>query len=84
MASGVAMASGLSREDVAWRFAVSVATIERWLRQRRETGGLAPKPVPGPPAVETNGLMEALPERLTEHADATLEQQCSGGTRCPA
>ena len=68
---------GTPREDVAARFLVSVPTMERWLRLRRETGGLAPKPVPGPPAVKTSALMEALPERLAEHADATLEEQCS-------
>src|SRR3954454_7706392 len=68
---------GTPREDVAARFLVSVPTIERWLRQQRETGGLAPKPVPGPVAVKTTALMEALPERLAEHADATLEEHCS-------
>ena len=68
---------GTPREDVAARFLVSVPTIERWLRLKRETGGLAPKPVPGPVAVKTNALLEALPERLAEHADATLEEQCS-------
>ena len=65
------------REAVAEQFAVSVPTIERWLRQRRETGGLAPRPVPGPVAVKTAALVEALPERLTEHADATLADHCS-------
>src|SRR4051794_12214388 len=68
---------GTPREDVAARFLVSVPTIERWLRLRRETGGLAPKPVPGPPAVKTSALMEALPEHLAGHADATLEEHCS-------
>ena len=68
---------GTPRDDVAARFLVSVPTIERWLRQKRETGGLAPKPVPGPVAVKTTALMEALPERLAEHADATLEEHCS-------
>ena len=68
---------GTPRDDVAARFLVSVPTIERWLRLKRETGGLAPKPVPGPPAVKTTALMAALPERLAEHADATLEEQCS-------
>ncbi|MDP9270022.1 MAG: hypothetical protein M3P14_03465 [Chloroflexota bacterium] len=67
----------MPREDVAWRFAVSVPTIERWLRLKRETGGLAPKPVPGPPAVKMDAVMEALPERLADRADATLEEQCS-------
>jgi transposase len=72
-----AVAIGTPREDVAAMFAVSVASIERWLRLKRETGGLAPKPVPGPPAVKTTAVMESLPERLAEHADATLEEHCS-------
>jgi transposase len=72
-----AVASGMPREDVAWRFAVSISTITRWLRLKRETGGVVPKPVPGPPAVKMDALMAALPERLAERADATLEEQCS-------
>jgi transposase len=67
---------GTPRDEVAARFLVSVPTIERWLRRKRETGGLAPKPVPGPVAVKTNALLEALPERLAVHADATLEERC--------
>ena len=72
-----AVASGTPREEVAWRFAVSVPTIERWVRLKRETGGVAPKPVPGPVAVKTNALLDALPGRLADHADATLAEQCS-------
>ena len=72
-----AVASGMPREDVAWRFAVSVPTITRWLRLKRQTGGLAPTPVPGPPAVKMIALLAALPERVAEHADATLEEHCS-------
>ena len=68
---------GTPRDEVAARFLVSVPTITRWLRLKRETGGLAPKPVPGPPAVKTSALLTALPERLDERADATLEEQCS-------
>ena len=65
------------REEVAEQFEVSVPTIERWLRRRRETGGLAPKPVPGPVAVKTAALVAALPARMTEHTDATLADYCS-------
>ena len=71
-----AVARGTPRADVAGQFEVSVPTIERWLRQRRETGGLAPKPVPGPVAVKTDALLVAMPERMAEHADATLAEQC--------
>jgi transposase len=72
-----AVGKGTPREEVAEQFEVSVPTIERWLRQRRETGGLAPKPVPGPAAVKTAALVAALPARMTEHADATLADHCS-------
>ncbi len=72
----VAVSSGMPREDVAMRFAVSVPTITRWLRLKRETGGLAPKPVPGPPAVKRSALLAALPARLAEHADVRLDDQC--------
>lgn len=72
-----AVAIGTPREEVAALFAVSVPSIERWPRQKRETGGRAPKPVPGPPAVKTNAVMAALPERLADRADATLDEQCS-------
>src|SRR5688500_82332 len=68
---------GTPRDEVAVQFLVSVPTIERWLRRKRETGGLAAKPVPGPVAVKTNALMAALPERLADRADATLEEHCS-------
>ena len=72
-----AVERGEWREDVAARFEVSVPTIERWLRLKRETGGLARRPVPGPVAVKTAALLAALPERLVAHADATLAEQCS-------
>ena len=72
-----AVAIGTPREDVAALFAVSVPSIERWLRLKRETGGLAPKPVPGPVAVKTNAVLKALPERLADRADATLADHCS-------
>jgi transposase len=72
-----AVAIGTPRDEVAATFAVSVPTIERWLRLKRETGSLAPKSVPGPVAVKTEAVMAALPERLREHADATLGEQCA-------
>ena len=71
------MLIGTPRDEVEARLLVAVPTIERWLRQQREPGGLAPKPVPGPVAVKTNALLAALPERLAEHADATVEDHCS-------
>ncbi len=72
-----AVEGGMARAEAVRVFAVSLPTIKRWLKRRRETGDLAPKPIPGPPAVKRDALLEALPARLAEHADATLERHCS-------
>lgn len=72
-----AVERGTKRTEVVETFAVSLPTLKRWLKQRRERGDLAPKPIPGPPAIKRDALLEALPARLAEHADATLEEQCS-------
>jgi transposase len=64
------------RDEVVEQFAVSLATIKRWLKQWRERRDLAPKRVPGRPPVKTQPLLAALPERLETHADATLGDQC--------
>ena len=72
-----AVERGTKRSEVVETFAVSLPTIKRWVKRWRETGGLAPKPIPGPPAIKRDALVEALPARLAEHADATLEEHCS-------
>ena len=72
-----AVSRGVPRDEVVEQFMVSLATLKRWLKQWREQGDLAMKPVPGRPAVKTRGLAEALPERLASQADATLDEHCS-------
>jgi transposase len=72
-----AVGGGMARTEVARVFAVSLPTIKRWLRRRRETGDLAPTPVPGPVAVKTAGLPAALPERLAARPAATLDEHCA-------
>jgi transposase len=67
----------MSRREAAVVFEVSLPTIKRWVKRRRETGDLAPTPIPGPPAIKRAALLEALPARLVEHADATLGEHCS-------
>jgi transposase len=42
-----AVERSMPRRRVAEVFGVSVPTIKRWLKRRRETGGVEPKPVPG-------------------------------------
>ena len=42
-----AVDDGTPREEVTRTFSVSVPTIKRWLKRRRETGDVEPKPYPG-------------------------------------
>jgi transposase len=45
----------MPRKDVVRGFGVCAPTIRRYLRLRRETGDVEPKPVPGPPAKKGAG-----------------------------
>jgi transposase len=62
------------REEVAKTFSVSVPTIKRWLKRRRETGDVQPKPIPGRPARKGAMLKEWLPKHLQSNDDLTLEE----------
>ncbi len=67
---------GMPRGRVAEVFVVSVPTIKRWLKRRRETGGVEPKPVPGPQAHKAQALDTALPAQARLNPDLTLEEHC--------
>jgi transposase len=62
------------REEVAKTFSVSVPTIKRWLKRRRETGDAEPKPIPGRPPRKGTVLKEWLPKHLEANDDLTLEE----------
>ena len=72
-----AVEGGMERAAAVEVFAVSLPTIKRWLKQRRETGDLAARPVPGPPAVKQDALRAARPERLAAGSDRTLDDHCA-------
>jgi len=71
-----AVDQGTSQAAIAKTFVVSVATIKRYLKQRRETGQVLPKPIPGRPAQKADALREHLLPQLEAHIDATLEEHC--------
>ena len=72
-----AVDGGTPREEVAKTFYVSVPSIKRWLKRRRETGDLAPRPIPGrTPVKGAAALEEWLPGHLKENPDLTLEEHC--------
>ncbi len=67
---------GMPREEIVRLFGVSAPTIRRYLRLRRETGGVEPRPVPGPPARKGAALEAALPAQAKSDPDLTLEGHC--------
>jgi transposase len=67
---------GMPRVEVVRLFQVSLASIKRYLKQRRETGSLAPRPRPGRPSVKGAALRAELKPQLAAHPDATLETHC--------
>ena len=69
-----AVDSGTPREEVAKTFSVSMPTIKRWLRRRRQTGDVEPEPIPGRPARKGTLLKEWLPKHLRANDDLTLEE----------
>ncbi len=69
-----AVDSGEPREEVAKTFSVSMSTIKRWLRRRRQSGDVEPRPIPGRPSRKGKMLEEWLPEHLEANDDLTLEE----------
>jgi transposase len=81
---------GAPREEAARTFSVSVPTIKRWLKRRRETGGIEAIPIPGRPRVKGAALEGWLPGHLEKNDDLTLEEhreafeEAHGGARVSA
>ena len=69
-----AVDAGKPREEVARTFSVSMPTIKRWLKRRRQTGDVQPEPIPGRPPRKGAMLKEWLPEHLQANDDLTLEE----------
>jgi transposase len=67
---------GIPREEIVRVFGVSLATIGRWLRRRRETGEVDARPSPGRARSICSRAEErrALWAQLEAHPEATLEE----------
>jgi transposase len=83
-----AVDAGTPRERVAKTFSVSMPTIKRWLKRRRETGDVKPKPIPGRPSRKGLILRSWLPKHLQandllltleEHREAFEEEEFGQG-----
>jgi transposase len=64
------------RAEIVKTFDVSLATLKRYLKQRRETGYVISKPIPGRPAKKGGALDTGLEKQLQAHPDATLQEHC--------
>jgi len=71
-----AVDEGSSRIEIIKRFDVSRATIKRYLKQRRETGNVLPRPIPGRPKVKGKALEAQLARQLEAYPGATLADHC--------
>jgi transposase len=69
-----AVDAGTPREEVVKTFSVSMPTIKRWLKRRRETGDVEPEPIPGRPSRKGAMLQEWLPEHLEANDDLSLKE----------
>jgi hypothetical protein len=69
-----AVDAGKPREEVAETFSVSEPTIKRWLKRRRESGDVEPRPIPGRPSVKETALQGWLSQQLPANQDLTLQQ----------
>jgi len=69
---------GIPRKEVVRTFGVSMPTLERYLRRRRESAGLAPGRSPGrtPSICASVEERRALWKQLEENNEATLERHC--------
>jgi transposase len=67
---------GMPRKEVARVFGVSEPTIRRYLRLRRQTGDVEPRPLPAPPAPKREALEQGLPAQVRLNPDLTLEEHC--------
>jgi transposase len=69
-----AVDAGTPREEVAKTFSVSMPTIKRWIKRRRETADVQPRAIPGRPPRKGAMLKEWLPKHLEANDDLTLEE----------
>jgi transposase len=64
-----------TQQQIAERFGVGTTWIKKLLRQRQETGSIAPKPhVGGMPAKYRGKTLERLKKALAAQPDAILEE----------
>src|SRR5438067_2623981 len=71
-----AVDDGKSRAEIMDLFQVSRATIKRYVKQRRETGTVLPRPIPGRPSKKGVALQMGVQALLEAHPEASQQEYC--------
>jgi len=71
-----AVDDGQSRAEIIELFQVSRATIKRYVKQRRETGAVVPRPIPGRPSKKGAALQMGVQALLEAHPEASQQEYC--------
>jgi transposase len=71
-----AVDEGTARAEIIARFHVLRATIKRYLKQRRETGNVQPRPIPGRPPRKKAALLMGVSAILEAHPEASQREYC--------
>lgn len=71
-----AVAAGQPKPAVAQRFAVSLGSVKRYVRQWTTTGTLTPQPRPGRPRAIPDDQAAALVAQVAADPTATLAEHC--------
>lgn len=71
-----AVDQGKPRQQIVEALSVSLATIKRYVKQRRDQGHVRPKALPGRVPINRQPLEAGLSPQLQAYPDASLEQHC--------
>lgn len=71
-----AVDAGTPRAEIIEGFQVSRATIKRYLKQRRQTGNVLSRPIPGRPPREKAALHLGIQALLEAHPEASQREYC--------
>src|SRR5947209_16395237 len=71
-----AVDEGISRAQIMDLFEVSRATIKRYVKQRRETGSVLPRPIPGRPPRKRAALQMGVQALLEARPEASQQEYC--------
>jgi transposase len=71
-----ALVGDLTRADLVQMFGISLSTLKRYVKQRREKGHMQPKAIPGRLSKKRAQVESSVLPQLQAHNEATLDQHC--------